>query len=117
MAVSSITVYMLKSGIPAIRQVGLKEILFGTQWRPTAREPRFGILYVILTSVLGTSLASLLGIPLGILTAVFLAEAAGRRMAGPVRCAVELGIFPWPFPEHLPYGILHPDIFRPGIFL
>ncbi len=90
LAVASITVYMLKSGIPAIRQVGLKEILFGTQWRPTAREPRFGILYVILTSIVGTSLASLMGIPLGILTAVFLAEAAGRGMAGPVRCAVEL---------------------------
>lgn len=90
LAVSSITVYMLKSGIPAIRQLGLKEILFGTQWRPTAREPRFGILYVILTSVAGTLLASLLGIPVGILTAVYLAEESRRGMAGLVKEAVEL---------------------------
>lgn len=92
LAVSAITVYMLKSGIPAIRQVGLKEILLSTQWKPTADEPRFGILYVILTSVVGTFLASLIGIPLGVLTAVFLAEEAGRRrkMTGLVKSAVEL---------------------------
>lgn len=90
LAVSAITIYMLKSGIPAIRQIGLAELLFGTQWRPTAQEPRFGILYVILTSVLGTFLASLIGIPLGVLTAVYLTEVSGRRMARLVKCAVEL---------------------------
>lgn len=90
LAVASITVYMLKSGIPAIRQIGPAKILFGTQWKPTASEPKFGILYVILTSVAGTLLASLLGIPLGILTAVFLAEVAGRGMGALVRGAVEL---------------------------
>ena len=90
LAVSAITVYMLKSGIPAIRKVGLAEILLGTQWKPTAARPRFGILYVILTSVVGTFLASLIGIPLGVLTAVFLAEFPGKWMAGPVKCAVEL---------------------------
>lgn len=90
LAVLAISVYMLKSGIPAIRQVGLAEILLGTQWRPTAREPRFGILYVILTSVVGTILASLIGIPLGVLTAIYLAETSGKRMAGMVKCAVEL---------------------------
>lgn len=92
LAVSAITIYMLKSGLPAIRQAGLAEILLGTQWKPTADEPQFGILYVILTSVVGTALASLAGIPLGVLTAVFLAEESGRRRKTTrlVKSAVEL---------------------------
>ena len=90
LAVSAITVYMLKSGIPAIRRVGLAEILLGTQWSPVAAKPRFGILYVILTSVVGTLLASLIGIPLGVLTAVFLAETPGKRTTGLVGGTVEL---------------------------
>lgn len=90
LAVASITLYMIISGTPAIFKVGLKEILFGAVWKPTAAEPKFGILYVIFTSVAGTALAILIGAPVGILTAVFLAEAAGRRVAGIVRPAVEL---------------------------
>lgn len=89
-AVAFITIYMLRSGIPAIRRIGLGEILLGTEWRPTADSPGFGILYVILTSVAGTILAALLGVPLGILTAVYLTESGGRRMKGLVECAVEL---------------------------
>lgn len=90
LAVVSITLYMIISGTPAIFKVGLKEILFGTIWKPTAAEPIFGILYVILTSFVGTALAVLIGAPVGVLTAVFLAEAADRRVAGIVRPAVEL---------------------------
>ena len=90
LAVVSITLYMIISGTPAIFKVGLKEILFGTVWKPTAEDPKFGILYVILTSVAGTALAVLIGVPVGVLTAVFLAEAADRRVAGIVRPAVEL---------------------------
>lgn len=89
-AVVSITLYMIISGTPAIFKVGLKEILFGTVWKPTAAEPRFGILYVILTSIVGTTLAVLIGVPVGILTAVFLAEIADKRLAGIVKPAVEL---------------------------
>lgn len=89
-AVASITLYMIISGTPAIFKVGLKEILFGTVWKPTAAEPRFGILYVILTSIVGTTLAVLIGVPVGILTAVFLAEIADKRLAGIVKPAVEL---------------------------
>ena len=81
---------MIISGTPAIFKVGLKEILFGTVWKPTAAEPRFGILYVILTSIVGTTLAVLIGVPVGILTAVFLAEIADKRLAGIVKPAVEL---------------------------
>lgn len=90
LAVASITLYMIISGTPAIFKVGLKEILFGTVWKPTAAEPKFGILYVILTSVVGTALAILIGVPVGILAAVFLAEVADKRVACVVKPAVEL---------------------------
>lgn len=94
LAVLAITVYMLQSGLPAIKQVGLAEILLGTQWKPTADEPQFGILYVILTSIVGTFLAAILGIPLGVLTAVYLVEEAGEsgshKRIQLVKSAVEL---------------------------
>ena len=90
LAVVSITLYMIISGTPAILKVGLKEILFSTEWMPTAAEPKFGILWVILTSIVGTALAILLGVPIGVLTAVFLAEVAPRPLAAIVKPAVEL---------------------------
>ncbi len=90
LAVISITVYMVINGTPALFQVGIREILFGTAWKPTAENPSFGILYVILTSIIGTALAVLLGVPIGILTAVFLAETAPRKLAALVKPAVEL---------------------------
>ena len=90
LAVASITIYMLVSGTPALFEVGIKELLFGTVWQPGAAEPEFGILYVILTSIIGTTLAVLLGMPIGVLTAVFLAEVAPKKLAGIVRPAVEL---------------------------
>ena len=90
LAVASIALYMILSGTPALFQVGLKEILFTTAWEPTAEEPKYGILYVILTSVVGTGLAIFIGVPVGVLTAVFLAEVADKRMAAAVKSAVEL---------------------------
>ena len=81
---------MVLNGTPAIFQVGLKEILFTTSWKPTAADPRYGILYVILTSIVGTVLAILIGVPVGILTAVFLAEVADKKTAAVVKPAVEL---------------------------
>lgn len=90
LAVASISFYMIISGTPAIKEVGLAEILFGTVWEPTAAEPKFGIFYVILTSIIGTTLAILIGVPFGILTAVFLAEIADKKIAAIVQPAVEL---------------------------
>lgn len=90
LAVASITVYMIINGTPALFGVGIKEILFGAVWKPAAAEPSFGILYVILTSLVGTALAVVLGVPIGILTAVFLAEVAPKRLAAVVKPAVEL---------------------------
>lgn len=90
LAVISITVYMIGNGTPAFAKVGVKEILFGTVWEPSSKDPKFGILYVILTSIIGTTLAILLGVPISILTAVFLAEVAPKKLASIVRPAVEL---------------------------
>lgn len=90
LAVLSITVYMFLNGTPALRKVGILELLFGTVWKPAAAEPSFGILYVILTSIVGTTLAILLGVPFGVLTAVFLAETAPPKLAGIVKPAIEL---------------------------
>ena len=89
-AVLSITVYMIQNGLPALLKVGVKEILFGIVWKPSAETPSFGILYVILTSIIGTAAAILLGVPIGLLTAVFLAEVAPAKVAAVVKPAVEL---------------------------
>lgn len=89
-AVLSITVYMFLKGIPAFREVGITKILFGAVWEPTAAEPHYGILYIILTSIVGTAMAILIGVPIGILSAVFLAEVAPPKLARVVKPAVEL---------------------------
>lgn len=81
---------MVISGTPALFKVGILEILFGTLWQPAAASPSFGILYVILTSIAGTFLAILIGVPIGVMTAIFLAEVAPRKVADVVRPAVEL---------------------------
>lgn len=90
MAVVSIAAYMIVNGTPALLQVGIGDILFGTEWKPTAAEPLYGIRYIILTSVVGTAMAVLLGVPVGVLTAVFLAEVAPKSLAAVVKPAVEL---------------------------
>lgn len=90
MAVASITIYMVLGGLPALKEVGILELLFGREWKPAAENPSFGIFYVILTSIVGTAAAVLLGVPIGVLTAVFLAEAAPKPLAALVKPAVEL---------------------------
>ncbi len=92
-AVCAITIYMIISGTPAIFEVkgGLLEILFSPVWRPTSStDPSYGILYVILTSIVGTLAAVLVGVPIGVLTAVFLAEIAPKKLSAIVQAAVEL---------------------------
>ena len=75
-----ITVYLVISGIPAIREIGLMDFLFGDTWAPTASEPQYGILPFILTSIAGTGGAILIGVPVGFLTAVYLAKMAPRKV-------------------------------------
>jgi len=86
-----ITIYLVISGIPAIREVGLIDFLFGATWDSTNKEqPQFGILSLILTSVYGAAGAILLGVPVGFFTAVFLAKVAPPRAVALIRPAVDL---------------------------
>ena len=78
-----ISIYLIISGVPAIREIGLVDFLFGQEWSPTASDPSFGILPFILTSVYGTAGAILIGVPIGLMTAVFLAQ-GGQPQGG--RC-------------------------------
>ena len=89
-AVISLTVYMFIKGLPALGEVGIAGILFGTVWEPTAATPHYGIFYVILTSIAGTAMAIIIGVPIGLLTAVFLAEVAPAKLSKVVKPAVEL---------------------------
>src|SRR5699024_7658010 len=69
-----IIVFMFTNGIPVMIEYGLDEFLFGTVWRPTASEPQFGLLPMIMGSIYATIGAAVLGVPIGILTAIFMAE-------------------------------------------
>ena len=94
-SVLAITIYMIAKGTPAIALVGAKDLLFGSVWKPTADPASYGILYIILSSIVGTAGAVIIGVPIGLLTAVFLTDytettAWGRRLAGILSSAVEL---------------------------
>ena len=85
-----ISIYLILSGLPAIQEIGLKEFLFGTKWASTSKDPSFGILPFILTSIYGTAGAIVLGVPIGFMPAVFLAKVAPARLSAMVRTAVDL---------------------------
>ena len=85
-----ITVYLVISGIPAIREIGLIPFLFGDKWASTAAEPSYGILPFILTSIYGTAGAILLGVPIGFFAAVYLAKVASPRVKAVMQSAVSL---------------------------
>ena len=106
-----ITAYLVVSGLPAIHKIGLGKFLFGTVWASTQAEPKFGILPFILTSVYGTAGAILIGVPIGFLTAVFLAKAASPHLRAVVEEAVSLlaGI------PSVVYGLVGMLVLVPGI--
>ena len=106
-----ITAYLVISGIPAIREIGIGKFLFGSVWASTAAEPRFGILPFILTSVYGTAGAILLGVPVGFLTAVYLAKMAPKSVREIVGQAVSMlaGI------PSVVYGLVGMMVLVPGI--
>lgn len=89
-AVLSITIYMFLKGAPAFFKVGVLNLLFGTKWAPTAADPSYGILYIILTSIIGTAVSILIGVPIALLTAVFLTEVSNKKLSEVVQPAVEL---------------------------
>lgn len=106
-----ITVYLVASGIPAIREIGLVPFLTGEVWSSTAAEPKYGILPFILTSVYGTAGAIVLGVPVGFLTAVYLAKVAPVRVRSVLESAVSLlaGI------PSVVYGLVGMLVLVPGI--
>lgn len=85
-----ITVYLIISGIPAIKEIGFFNFLFGKEWASTAAEPKYGILPFILTSVYGTAGAILIGVPIGFFTAVYLSKVANKKVRAVIEAAVNL---------------------------
>ena len=83
-----ICIYLIIAGLPAILEIGVTDFLFGTEW--AGKQEKFGILPFILTSVAGTAGAVLVGVPIGLMTAMFLAKVAPPKAAKVIRTAVEL---------------------------
>ena len=106
-----ITVYLVVSGIPAIREIGLWDFLFGKKWVSTAAEPAYGILPFILTSIYGTAGAIAIGVPIGFLTAVYLAKMASSKVKAVMGQAVSMlaGI------PSVVYGLVGMMVLVPGI--
>ena len=106
-----ITAYLVISGIPAIKQIGLVPFLFGKTWASTAAEPSYGILPFILTSVYGTCGAIVLGVPVGFMASVYIAKLAPKRLKKLILSAVSLlaGI------PSVVYGLVGMLVLMPGI--
>ena len=106
-----ITVYLVIAGIPAIREIGIIDFLFGTKWASTAAEPQFVILPFILTSIYGTAGAIVIGVPIGFMTAVFTAKVAPRK----IRMAIEEAVSLLAGIPSVVYGLVGMLILVPGI--
>ncbi|MFI3249970.1 MAG: phosphate ABC transporter permease subunit PstC, partial [Eubacteriales bacterium] len=86
-----ITLYLFYAGLPAILEIGLVDFLFGREWKPTSSsDPQFGILPFILSSLAATFGSALIGVPVGLLMAIFLAKIAPAKVATVVRSGVSL---------------------------
>ena len=83
-----ISIYLITSGLPAISEIGVTAFLFGDSWAP--KQEQYGILPFILTSLAGTGGAILIGVPVGVLTALFLSKVASPGAASVIRTAVSL---------------------------
>lgn len=90
LCVAAITIFVVVSGTPGIGKIGAVNFLLGTQWASTAAEPSYGILPFILSSIYGTLGACVIGVPVGLLTAVYLSKLASPGMKAIVRPSVEL---------------------------
>ena len=85
-----ISVYLIISGIPAIKEIGLIDFLFGKEWASSADDPKYGILPFILTSIYGTAGAILIGVPIGFFASVYLSKVANKKVRTVVESAVNL---------------------------
>ena len=83
-----ISIYLVISGLPAIQEIGLVDFIFGTRWYASTGD--FGIFAIILTSFAGTAGAIIIGVPIGLMTAIFLSKVAPPKFAAVVHTAVEL---------------------------
>ena len=106
-----ITIYLIISGIPAIRQIGLVHFLFGNKWASTEAQPEYGILPFILTSVYGTAGAVIIGVPIGFLTAVYLAKMAPK----PVKRFMEQAVSMLAGIPSVVYGLVGMMVLVPGL--
>lgn len=106
-----ISVYLIISGIPAIKEIGLIKFMFGKTWASTAAQPQFGILPFILTSIYGTAGAIIIGVPIGFMTSVYLAKLAPKRIKSAMEAAIGIlaGI------PSVVYGLVGMLILVPGI--
>lgn len=106
-----ITVYLVISGIPAIRKIGVSSFIFGKKWASTAAQPQYGIFPFILTSIYGTAGAIVVGVPIGFMTAVYLAKIAPQKVKTVIETAVSLlaGI------PSVVYGLVGMMVLVPGI--
>ena len=106
-----ISIYLIISGLPAILEIGLIDFLFGAEWDPSAADPQYGILPFILTSIYGTAGALIIGVPIGFLTAVYLAKLAPKKVKVVIEQAVSLlaGI------PSVVYGLVGMMVLVPGI--
>ena len=106
-----ITIFLIISGLPAIREIGFVKFFFGKTWAPTSGNPQYGILPFVMTSIYGTAGAVVLGVPIGFFTAVFLSKAASKRLRSLIDPAVNLlaGI------PSVVYGLVGMIVLVPGI--
>ncbi|WP_243311767.1 phosphate ABC transporter permease subunit PstC [Fundidesulfovibrio agrisoli] len=89
-ALGLIMVYLFLEGLPLFKTVSVSDFLFGRFWYPTADPGEFGIMPLIVASLAVTLLSSCIAIPLGVMTAVYLAEIAGPRTRSMFKPMVEL---------------------------
>ena len=89
-SVIAITLYMIMKGAPAFFKVGALDLIFGTVWKPTAEVPEYGIGFIILSSIVGTFGAVIIGVPVALLTAAYLTEIANPKVSKVIQHAVEL---------------------------
>ena len=90
LALATITVFLFVSGVPFIRETGFAKFLFGSDWAPLADNPSFGIFPMIVASLYVTALSVIIGIGIGLLTAIALYKFCPKKLVAPIRQMINL---------------------------
>lgn len=85
-----IMAFLFMEGLPVFKKITLSDFVFGKFWYPTSSPPDFGIFPLIIASIAVTLVSAMISVPLGVMTAVYLAELADKRVAEIVKPIVEL---------------------------